>query len=134
MRKLVTIQKVKNILPIENSDFIELVEIMGWKCVVKKGEFKIGDFGIYFEVDSFLPIMEKFEFLRKSSYAKNDIMGEGFRIKTAKLRGKISQGLFLPLKDFPEYKNLAEGTEITELLNVKKWQMPEVEGAAGIEI
>lgn len=36
MRKLVTIQKVKNILPIENSDFIELVEIMGWKCVVKK--------------------------------------------------------------------------------------------------
>ena len=75
MRKLVTIQKVKNILPIENSDFIELVEIMGWKCVVKKGEFKIGDFGIYFEVDSFLPIMEKFEFLRKSSYAKNDING-----------------------------------------------------------
>ncbi len=53
MRKLVTIQKVRNILPIENSDFIELVEIMGWKCVVKKGEFKIGDFGIYFEVDSF---------------------------------------------------------------------------------
>ena len=134
MRKLVTIQKVKNILPIENSDFIELVEIMGWKCVVKKGEFNIGDFGIYFEVDSFLPITEKFEFLRNNSYTKNEIMGEGFRIKTAKLRGKVSQGLFLPLKDFPECGQLAEGTEITELLGVKKWQMPEVEGAAGIEI
>lgn len=134
MRKLVTIQKAKNILPIENSDFIELIEIMGWKCVAKKGEFNIGDLGIYFEVDSFLPLNEKFEFLRKSSYAKNEIMGEGFRIKTAKLRGKISQGLFLPIEYFPECKNLPEGTDVTKLLGVKKWQMPEIEGFAGIEI
>jgi len=67
MRELVTIQQLKNITPIAESDFIELAHVMGWQCVVKKGEFKPGDYGIYFEIDSFLPVDERYEFLRKTS-------------------------------------------------------------------
>jgi hypothetical protein len=57
---------------------------------------QVGNLVIYCEIDSFLPIKEEFEFLRKSSYKK---MGdqEGFRLKTIKLRGQISSGLILPL-------------------------------------
>jgi len=131
MRSLVTIQRVKSISPIPDSDFLELAHVMGWQCVIKKGEFKEGDFGVYYEVDSFLPIDERYEFLRASSYRNNIDNGEGFRIRTMKMRGQLSQGLLLPLEKFPELKDLAEGTDVTEKLNVKKWYIPETANAGG---
>ena len=96
MRKLVTIRKIDDIVPIEGADAIELVKIDGWQCVAKKGEFQKGDLCVYFEIDSFLPVIPEFEFLRKSSFKR---MGEkeGFRIKTIRLRGQLSQGLVLPV-------------------------------------
>jgi hypothetical protein len=39
MRSLASIQTVRDITPIEDSDFLELAHVMGWQCVVKKGEF-----------------------------------------------------------------------------------------------
>lgn len=95
-RKLASIRRIENVIPIEGADTIEVSVVGGWKVVTKKGEYKPGDLAIYCEVDSFLPIKEEFEFLRKSSYKK---MGEqeGFRLKTSKLRGQISNGLLLPL-------------------------------------
>jgi len=59
---------VKEISSIPDSDFLELTHVMGWQCVVKKGEFKAGDMGVYYEVDSFLPLDERYEFLRATSY------------------------------------------------------------------
>lgn len=49
-RKLVTIRKVKNIIPIENADKIELAIVDGWQVVTKKGEFEDSD-SIYDCVD-----------------------------------------------------------------------------------
>jgi RNA ligase (TIGR02306 family) len=131
MRQLATIQKIKAIEPIENSDFLELAHVMGWQCVVKKGEFQPGDWGVYFEIDSYLPIDERYEFLRASSYKNNQHMGEGFRIKTVRFRGALSQGLILPLDKFLEIsaEYISEGYDVTELMNVRKWEMPEVVGA-----
>ncbi|MCL2276856.1 MAG: RNA ligase (ATP) [Treponema sp.] len=132
MRSLVTIQKVKSITPIPDSDFLELAHIMGWQCVVKKNEFKQGDLGVYFEVDSFLPVDDRYEFLRASSYRDNADNGQGFRIKTMRMRGQLSQGLLLPLDKYPELKDcLTEGTDVTEKLNVKKWYIPETANAGG---
>lgn len=96
-RKLATVRMISNISEIPNADKIEVVTVDGWKVVAAKSVgHKIGDLIIYCEIDSFLPIKEEFEFLRKSSYKK---MGdqEGFRLKTSKLRGQISNGLVLPL-------------------------------------
>ncbi|MCL2809417.1 MAG: RNA ligase (ATP) [Treponema sp.] len=131
MRLLVTIQKVKGISSIPDSDFLELAHVMGWQCVIKKGEFKEGDLGVYYEVDSFLPIDERYEFLRASSYRDNVDNGEGFRIRSMKMRGQLSQGLLLPLEKFPELKDCNEGTDVTEKLNVKKWYIPETANAGG---
>jgi RNA ligase (TIGR02306 family) len=136
MRALVTIQRVKAIRAIPNSDFLEAAGIMGWQCVVKKGEFKEGDLGVYFEVDSFLPIDPRYEFLRASSYRENhaeDGQGRrpGFRIRTAKMRGQLSQGLFLPLSQFPELEGFREGDDVTEKLGVRKWYVPETSSAGG---
>ena len=90
MRKLASIQRIWQIEPIEGADRIELAHVLGWQCVVNKGQFQPMDLAVYFEVDSFLPIAPEFEFLRASSYRKTDIMGEGFRLRTMKFRGQIS--------------------------------------------
>ena len=48
MRKLATIQKIKEILPIEGADAIELAIVNGWKVVVGKNvEHKEDDYVIY---------------------------------------------------------------------------------------
>ena len=134
MRQLATIQKVSEVRPIPEADFIELVVIKGWQCVAKKGEFGPGALCVYFEVDSYLPVDARYEFLRGSSYRNNDFMGEGFRIKTVKFRGEISQGLALPVSAFPEVSAPDEGADVTDLLKVRKWEMPEQVGSAGIAI
>lgn len=129
MRKLVTLRTVKELRPIEGADRIELAIIDGWQCVVRKEEFKIGDKALYFEIDSILPSEDsRFKFLEPRK----------FRIKTMKLKKVISQGLLLPLKDFPEVTAYAIGSEmvkdtlgvnlleenLTDLLKVKKFEWP----------
>ncbi len=124
MRKLASVEVIWKIEPIEGADNIELVHVLGWQCVVDKGLFKPMDRCVYFEIDSFLPIEDRYEFLRKTSYKNSDIMGEGFRLKTIKFKGKVSQGLVLPLYCFPELNvSIPTGTSVAEKLNVRKWEI-----------
>ena len=97
MRKLASIQTVNAVEPIPNADAIERMRILGWWVVVKKGEFRPGDKVVYCEIDSLLPERAEFEFLRASSFkpAQTDLPA-GFRIKTVKLRGQVSQGICFP--------------------------------------
>ncbi len=135
MRKLASIQRVWKTEAIEGADRIELAYVLGWKCVVNKGQFKPMDLAVYFEIDSFLPIRPEFEFMRASSYRKTDLMGEGFRLRTMKFRGQISQGLLLPVRDFPEIPADAElGADVTELLQVRKWEIEEKATTGGTVI
>ena len=48
---------------------------------------------------------------------------EGFRIKTIKLRGQVSQGLILPLSEF-SIETSYDGYDLTDILGVKKWEKP----------
>lgn len=123
-RKLVSIQKVLEVSPIEGADRIEKITINGWTCVSKKGEFKKGDLCVYFEIDSFLPLEDhRYEFLAKTS-KKKMYDKEGIRLRTIKFRGVLSQGLALPISLFPEIKDLEIGKDVTELLNVIKYEEP----------
>lgn len=130
-RRLASIQKIWKIDPIEGADRIELAHVLGWQCVVNKGQFQPGDMGVYFQIDSFLPIREEFEFMRSTSYKRSELFGEGFRIRTMTFRGQISQGLILPLSAFPELGEAAEHEDVTELLKVKKWEVPERVNSSG---
>jgi len=136
MRKLATLQQVSEIVPIEGATTIELAKSRGWQYVVKKGEFAVSDAGVYFEIDSFLPMHARYEFLRKSSYRNNDFMGEGFRVKTMRFMGNLSQGLFLPLTAFEDVDltDFNEGDDVTELLGVRKWEVPEEVTSGGTQI
>lgn len=123
MRKLATIRAVSALLPIEGADAIEVAQVDGWKCVVKKGEFQQGDLGVYFEIDSFLPALDpRFAFLEKQFTTFDG--KEGARLRTIRLRKQLSQGLILPLKSFPELSECGEGEDVTEMLDVVKWEPP----------
>jgi RNA ligase (TIGR02306 family) len=131
-RTLATIQTIESIDPIPGADAIEVATILGWKVVVKKGEFHTADKVVYFEVDSFLPEIELFEWLRRTSFRTNEFLGRtGFRIKTMKLRGQLSQGLVVGVAAFPQIAQLPVGTNVTRELDVVKWQLPELEGNFG---
>jgi RNA ligase (TIGR02306 family) len=126
MRKLASVQRIKEILPIEGADAIELAIVNGWKVVVGKTVgHKVGDLAVYCEIDSFLPVKPEFEFLRKSSYKKM-VDREGFRLKTIKLRGQVSQGLVLPIRELqlPNKDLLAEGMDVTTELGILKYEPP----------
>lgn len=118
MRQLATIRTVASTRPIQGADRIEVAQVDGWECVVKKGEFEVGQHIVYVEVDSVMPERPEFEFLRDRK----------FRVRTIKLRGQVSQGLVLPLDILPA-GNYKLGDDVTELLGVTKYD-PEAQQEA----
>ena len=93
VRELAYVVKIDNITAIPGYDRVELAHVGGWTIVVGKGEFKVGDPAIYFEIDSQLPEVEPFtnmEFLAKKHY----------KIKTQKMCKSLSQGLLMSAANF----------------------------------
>lgn len=123
-RKLATVRKILELRQIEGADKIEIAIIDGWQCVTQKGRFKVGDLGCYFEIDSFLPIRPEFEFLRKNCFRIMHDGSEGFRIRTIRLRGIISQGLLLTFEEALVNPGVQEGYDLTEALGVRLYEQP----------
>lgn len=110
-RALAHVEKIEWVKPIEGADNIELIGVLGWVCVAKKGEFQPGDLAVYIEIDSKCPADdERFAFLASRK----------FRVRTMKLNRfqVISQGLALPLEQFGELKNVKIGTDVTKELKI----------------
>lgn len=117
MRKLVTLRHIAAIHAIENADAIEVAVVDGWNCVVRKGQFEVGQAVIYFEIDSILPAdREEFAFLMsrgcKLQPTEDGDLLEGHRLRTIKLRGQVSQGLLLPL---PGHFCIRDGNETIDV-------------------
>ena len=104
VRELAYVVKIDNILPIEGADRVELACVGGWRIMVKKNQFKAGDYAIYFEIDSKVPEEEPFMFLAPKH----------FKVKTQKyFKGTVlSQGLLMSFDDFKDEKG-----------NVPSWVM-----------
>ena len=125
-RKLVTIQKILDLQPIPGADAIEVAQVLGWKCVVKRGEFSVGDKCCYFEIDSLLPVADWTNFLRKDD-------PRPFRLRSITLRKQLSQGLALPLSKVPLQSGEYEiGQDVTEMFGVTKYEAQIPAELAGI--
>lgn len=116
---LASIQKIKKVFPIEGADRIEGVDVLGWKCVVRKGIFKENDLCIYIEIDTIIP-----KHLLDETYEGD----EKIRLRTVKMKGQISQGLVLPINKYYEspfpFESIEgeEGDDITDLLGIEKYE------------
>jgi hypothetical protein len=123
IRRLATVRTIDEIQVHPNADALELAIIDGWKVVVRKNEFNVGENILYIECDAFLPLDKRFEFLRESCFKSLPNLGEGFRVKTKKIRGVISQGLVFKLEEFPEIL-VTNGDELDldKILGIVKYE------------
>ena len=145
MKNLATIQRVTNVRNHPNADALDLVQILGWQVVTKRNEYKNGDLCVYVVIDTVLPEVPEFEFLRNKN----------FRIKPIRLRGEESAGIAFPLSIIPGYfkhdanevfvmdkvthegeeKNalvkILPGDDVTELVNIKHYEKPISPALAG---
>lgn len=119
IRELAYVAEVTEIKPIDGSDNCECASIGGWNVMVKKGEYKVGDKCVYFEIDSLVDTNdERFAFMARYHG----------KVKTQKFTfgGKglfYSQGLIMKLSEVglneSDYK---VGDFLTETLNVKYYE------------
>ncbi len=111
--KLASIQKIVKITPIDGADKIETATVLGWNIVVKKDEYKVGDLACYIQIDTVVPELPEYEFLRERK----------FRVRTIKLRKQISQGLLVPLPEtFNKSTKWKEGDDVADIIGVKKYE------------
>ena len=90
-RQLAYVVLIDGIEPIPGYDRVEHAIVGGWRVIVQKGQFDVGDPAIYFEIDSRVPKnKECFAFLEKRNY----------KVKTLKMCKTISQGLLMHASDF----------------------------------
>ncbi|UTS52064.1 hypothetical protein [Synechococcus phage BUCT-ZZ01] len=150
-RKMARVVVIDDVITHPNADSLDLAIVGGWQCVVKRGEYKKGDLAIYCEVDSWIPHTVA-PFLTKPGQFPKVYNGvEGQKLKSIRLRGELSQGLILPLKQ-SEYDNqtalidwfsiehegnvgcpaVQEGYDVSELLGIQKWEAPINPQLAGI--
>ena len=109
-RALAYVVTIDEIRPIEGYDRVEYARTNGWWVIINKADnLHVGDKCVYFEVDSKVnPLDERFAFLEKRDY----------RIKTIKMCKVYSQGLLIPLANFPELGDLEVNTDVTDALKV----------------
>lgn len=105
----VEVVRIKNLDPLPNSDNLLKTDIWGYQCIVRKGEWSIGDLAAYIPPDNIVPATEQFKFL-----------GNNLRIKTRRFRGHWSQGLLVKA---PEGSK--EGDNVANILGITHYVPPE---------
>lgn len=128
-RNLVTVRRIDDCVSHPNADALDLLRIGGWQVVSQKGNFKTGDLCYFFEIDSILPDIEQFKFLIDKQ-GKQYTNGLGARLRTIKLRGAVSQGLAIPVAEFPELDQLSETLDAD--LGVYKYEPVEQAGSVAV--
>jgi len=115
--KLASIETIRSLKEHPNADRLELAQVLGWQSVVQKGIHKEGDKILFIVIDSIVPNCEWSAFLQDKTNADKPI-----RLKMVKLRGEHSAGIVIPLHNqLKDFCNLDIGTDVTELLGVKKY-------------
>lgn len=98
-----------------NADTLDIVKVLGYNCVDKKGNWKAGDLAVYVPIDSLIDTERpEFRFLKKNGD------GKWHRLRTVRLRGVISQGILLKA---PEGTTI--GDNAAEFFGVEKYEPPE---------
>ena len=121
VRELVYVVKIDDIKPIPGRDRVESAVVGGWTVMTRLGQFKPGDLGIYFEIDSKCPAKEPFEFLAAKHYK---IKTQKYAIKDEngnKLGQYWSQGLLMSFEDFDKngFQSYMEDNGLTGYMNGK---------------
>jgi len=116
-----------------NADALELAVVGDYRSIVRKGQFKSGDLGVYIPEAAIVP-----EWLIAELGLEGRLAGKDKnRVKAVKLRGILSQGLIVPVDpgtfDTPDgfihnysepERNVVEGDVVTDYLGITKYDPP----------
>ena len=128
---LASIQKIVGVEKHGNADSLDIAQVLNYKCIVKRDQFKLGDLVVFIEPDSVLPDKPWATFYNSKSN----------RVKAIRLRGEWSFGIVEELEKVGYYEvakiwNVApkEGDDLTEFLGVIKYEEPQPQdlSAAGV--
>lgn len=117
-----------------NADLLELAVVGDYRSIVRKGQFKTGDLGVYIPEASIVPewLIEDLGLVgRLAGKAKN-------RVKAVKFRQVLSQGLVMPVDMTPSCNVITrfntgadedtlyveEGQDVIEFLSILKYEPP----------
>ena len=122
------VAKIDEIKTIEGADKIEQGVIGGWNCIIKKGEYKVGDLVIVATTDAVIP-QELSDEMNVTNYLR-----KGGRVRTVKLRGVYSECLIIPYRY--TLKAHKEGDDLMNELNIFKYEPPvkQIQLASGKKI
>lgn len=121
--------------PHPNADRLELARVGDYRSIVGKGQYKTGDLGVYIPEAALVPewILEELGLVGKLAGKQHN------RVKAAKFRGVLSQGLVYPVDKewegvytiwnggknkgvrYPE-TSLFVGDDVTEFLGIEKYE------------
>lgn len=123
-RSMSWVARIDDVSKHPNADTLDICTVGGWKVVTRTGQFKTGDLGVYISIDSWVPD-EVAPFLSKGSVPKKYNGVPGYRLKTIKLRGQVSQGLLMSADDVSKFLScLIEGEVLDLVLGIQKWELP----------
>lgn len=131
---LAVVYRVEKLEPIPNKDRIELVHLTncGYAAICEKGH-NVGDLVVFVKYDTIVPNNELFDFMKESKFR---VKPKSFTIRddNNEVIDKIySQGIVLPIvKMYEQLRSeqiydvwdIPEGTDVTQLLKVKKYISP----------
>lgn len=141
-RKLVTVRKITHVRRLRGQykayDVVTVGD--GWTVVVYHNDFYVGEFVLYFEIDSFIPSTSG-RFRWEDSRAMIEFQGErGYHVRSQMLGKQISQGLVQPIGALPGIKEafdklldehgreqgliMAQNMAFEDVVGVKKWELP----------
>lgn len=128
MRQLATVVEIKDIVEHDNADNLEILSIKGWQCIAQKGIHTKGDKVVYFEIDSWIPHVVA-PFLTRGDDTPKEYEGVlGQRLRTIRLRKKLSQGMVMPMSEikriYPDalVEDYEAGEDLTDMLGILKWE------------
>lgn len=124
-RKLARVVVIDEVIKHPNADALDLCTVGGWVVVSQRGLYQPGDKACYFEIDSWVPHSVA-PFLSKGKEPKVYEGVPGERLHSIKLRGELSQGLLIPMRELPVdfCQEPQEDEDLTETLGVLKWERP----------
>lgn len=119
--KLASVEKVLEVYPHPNADSLEFVKVLGFRCIVPKDKYRVGDYVVLIQPDTVLPDFDWAQMYKKRSK----------RVKAIRLRGEWSFGIVedpkvllphhLPIQKY-------EGSDCATYLGITKYEAAIPEG------
>lgn len=119
------VAKIGEIKPIDGANNIEQVNMDGWSCIIKKGEYHVGDLVVVATTDAVIP-QELSDAMNVTNYLR-----KGQRVRTVKLRGVYSECLIIHPKFLvgrvKTISTLTPGMDMMDSLGIYKYEPPAVQ-------